>query len=137
MKRLSRMSGVTLLEIMLVLAVAAMIIVMSIKYYNSAISSEQTNSLLQSIQAIQASEDTLAQTTGSYGVTTASGLNLPASALYQPWGGTMTISSGTTSFVINLSNVPSYVCKLVTAKFKSVPRYTVGTNCSTITYANS
>jgi type II secretory pathway component PulJ len=39
--------GVTLLEIMLVLAVAAMIIIMSVRYYESANSSQQANATLQ------------------------------------------------------------------------------------------
>ena len=65
MKRsLSSILGVTLLEIMLVLAIAAMIIVMSIRYYQSANASSQANALMQQIQAITAAADNIAQGAG-------------------------------------------------------------------------
>jgi len=62
----SRMSGVTLLEILLVLAIAAMIIIMSIRYYQSATDSEQANMAMEQIQAITAAADNLALGGGSY-----------------------------------------------------------------------
>ncbi len=46
MKRLSVL-GVTLLEIMLVLAIAAMVVVMSIRYYQAARASQQANDVLE------------------------------------------------------------------------------------------
>ena len=60
MKRIQRsILGVTLLEIMLVLAIAAMVIVMSIRYYQSSTSSQQANAAMQSIQAIAAAMDNI------------------------------------------------------------------------------
>jgi len=47
MMKSRRMSGVTLLEIMLVLAVAAMVIVMSIRYYRNATNSQNSNVIIQ------------------------------------------------------------------------------------------
>lgn len=66
MKSLSRSAGVTLLEIMLVLAIAAMIIVMSVRYYQSASSSQQATAAFAQVQAITAAADTLAQMSGDY-----------------------------------------------------------------------
>lgn len=58
--------GVTLLEIMLVLAIAAMIIVMSIRYYDSATTSQQANTTLQQVQAIIVTMDNLGMGSNSY-----------------------------------------------------------------------
>ena len=58
--------GVTLLEVLLVLAIAAMIIVMSIRYYQSASTSQQVNMTMEEIQAITAAADNLAIGSGSY-----------------------------------------------------------------------
>ena len=52
MMRSRKSSGATLLEVMLVLAVAAMVIVMSIRYYKNAQNSQNVNAILAQIQAI-------------------------------------------------------------------------------------
>lgn len=66
MKRLSRILGVTLLEIMLVLAVASLVIVLSIRYYQST----QTALAIQQIQriatAIIAFADSYGLSSGTY-----------------------------------------------------------------------
>src|SRR5438128_3196775 len=93
----SSVLGVTLLEIMLVLAIAAMIIVMSIRYYQSAGSSNQANAVLQQIQAITAMADNLAQTNGSYSSVSNGTLDplLPGNSFTAPSSGKMTITGGT------------------------------------------
>ena len=58
--------GVTLLEIMLVLAIAAMIIVMSVRYYQSTTNAQQANAFVAQMQAIAAAMDQLAESTHSY-----------------------------------------------------------------------
>lgn len=57
----SKARGVTLLEIMLVLAVAAMVIVMSIRYYQSAQSNQGVNETMSQIQAIASGMDNIAK----------------------------------------------------------------------------
>ncbi len=66
MKLLKSIKGVTLLEIMLVLAIAAMVIVMSIRYYQSATLSQQVNQTMSQIQSIAAAADNLAVGSNSY-----------------------------------------------------------------------
>lgn len=127
--------GVTLLEIMLVLAIAAMIIVMSVRYYQSATSSQQANSLLQQIQAITAAADGLAQSTGSY---SAAGVNtttvqalVPQNSMTTPWGTDITIPSATaTTYTVNIASVPSGVCPLVLSKLQANNHYSTSTTCS-------
>src|SRR3990167_4037758 len=117
-----RLLGVTLLEIMLVLAIAAMIIIMSIRYYQSASASQQANSVLQEIQAITAAADSLALGSGAgYANTsvTTLGAVLPGgtAAFTAPWGGAITISSPqATSYQVYIASVPVSVCPLVVSK---------------------
>lgn len=67
MKRTNKsVLGVTLLEVMLVLAIAAMIIVMSIRYYQSATASQQANQASGQVQAIASAFDNLALAKGNY-----------------------------------------------------------------------
>ena len=62
--------GITLLEVLLVLAIAAMIIVMSIRYYQSASASEVVNNVMQEMQAITATADSLSASSGNYSTVT-------------------------------------------------------------------
>lgn len=133
--------GVTLLEIMLVLAVAAMIIIMSVRYYQSATVSQQANSVLQQIQAISAAADTYAQGAGGYTGLNASGGsagNLPLASpnlLNLPWGGTAGVSGqSATTYQITLTGIPNSVCTIISARIGTGGKYTVATDCSTISY---
>lgn len=129
MKKFAKsMHGVTLLEIMLVLAIAAMIIVMSVRYYQSATSSQQANSVLQQIQAITAAADGLAQASGSYtagNITSASiAPLLPANGLVAPWGSTIEVSGATaTSYTVSIPGVPGGVCPLLISKLAANNHY--------------
>jgi type II secretory pathway pseudopilin PulG len=141
------MLGVTLLEIMLVLAVASMIIVMSVRYYQSAMANQQANSILQQLQAITAQADILAQATGSYAVANVSMNTLApllpggtANAFVTPWGTTIVIGTPTDStYPITVPVVPTGVCPLVISKLKQNNHYAnvLPTSCaagSSITY---
>lgn len=138
MRRFSRSAlGVTLLEIMLVLAVAAMIIVMSVRYYQSASISQEANAFLSQVNAITAAMNSMSQSTGNYSGLTQASISpiLPTNGLIPPWGGTaLTVQGSATGFTINASNVPDGVCSLVGSQLQSSANFTVGTNCATITY---
>lgn len=135
MKKFARkMLGVTLLEIMLVLAIAAMIIVMSVRYYQSASSSQQANAVLQQIQAITAAADSLAQASGSYQEANISNTTLkpllPNSAnttgdtILSPWGTDITVGSAQAStYQVTIPQTPSGVCPLVISKLATNNHY--------------
>lgn len=116
MKRLSRMAGVTLLEIMLVLAIAAMVIVMSIRYYQSASMSQKVNTAMEDITGIVSAGENFLNAQGSYsGVHSISALGpygLPqgASATSSPWGGKITVSGSTSTMTITIPNIPADAC---------------------------
>lgn len=135
MKSAIKMLGVTLLEIMLVLAIAAMVIVMSVRYYQSATISNQTNAVLQQIQAITAAMDSLAAATGDYdnakpGVPAAIG---GAQNLNTPWGTIIGITSAKTTYTIGIPLTPAGVCANLAAKLKANPKITVTTTTCTAT----
>lgn len=134
MKKFAKsVSGVTLLEVMLVLAIAAMIIVMSVRYYQSASASNQVNTTIGEITNIVASADSLAQATGKYnsgGSNSVSIANLrplvPAGSLTTPWGTDFTITGvAASSYTVNAINVPSNVCPLLRGKLLANNHFTV------------
>ncbi|MBX3708333.1 MAG: hypothetical protein KIT56_06585 [Gammaproteobacteria bacterium] len=123
--------GVTLLEVMLVLAIAAMIIVMSVRYYQSASASQQANAVLQQIQGIVSAADNLAQAGGSYSAVKLNNSTLtpllPGGALTTPWGEPITVTStSATTFTINAGHVPSGVCPLLYSKLATNNHYSIG-----------
>ena len=139
MKRLGRsILGVTLLEIMLVLAIAAMIIVMSVRYYNTANTSQQANAYLQQVEAIVAAANQMSQGTGSYSGATTSAIQaiLGTNGLTPPWGGTSPLAVKPTAgglAITPASTPPAGICALVAGQLSGNPNYTA-TNC-TITYS--
>ncbi|HTM63933.1 MAG TPA: type 4 pilus major pilin [Gammaproteobacteria bacterium] len=152
MKNVSKMVGVTLLEVMLVLAVAAMIIVMSVRYYQTATYNQQTNTALQTIQAITAAADSLAQGSGTYdSVTQANIANLMPSNMVSggninsPWGGTITVGAGSgQTYSVTFTNTPQNICTALSSRLQPNSKFTsVTSTCTastqdfTYTYDNS
>lgn len=124
--KLKNAIGVTLLEIMLVLAVAAMVIVMSIKYYDTANTSQMANLAMNQIQAITAAADNIGIGTGDFSGIAANGSNVAnivagTDTLTSATGGTVTITGGTAAsytvgMVLNKSVCPSVDAKLAAIK---------------------
>jgi type II secretory pathway pseudopilin PulG len=139
MKRLVKtVIGVTLLEVMLVLAIAALIIVMSVRYYQSASTSQEAAAFLSQIQAVAAAMNSMSQSTGNYsglGSSNVIGI-LPPNGLVVPWGSgkKITIVGSATNFVITATSVPAGICALITRQLTSSQNWTVAGDCSTITY---
>jgi type II secretory pathway pseudopilin PulG len=134
MKRhLKTIAGVTLLEIMLVLAVASMVIVMSIRYYQNAQNSENTNIIMEQIQNISAAADNLAQGAGTYSAATTSAVSAIAGSnnMITPYAGTIVVSGGSTSYSVNIPSIPSGVCTNLAAKLKANSKFSVVGTCGT------
>ena len=122
MKKLTKMAGITLLEVMLVLAVAALIIVMSIRFYNSAIANNEVNGALEMGQAVISAADGFAAGTGNMSSVTQAGIQgtLPNNSLTLPWNQQMTITNITgTSITINYAAVPTAVCPALQARLNA------------------
>lgn len=128
MRRFSKsMLGVTLLEIMLVLAVAAMIIVMSVRYYQSATASQESNATMEQVSAITAAADGIAQGSNTYSAVTQSAVKpmMPNQTFATPWGGTVTITTGkATTYSVTITSVPVNVCSQIVPKLAANTKFT-------------
>ena len=90
-KSYQKMLGVTLLEIMLVLAIAALVIIMSIRFYQSASTSNKVNAGMSTINSIVAAAESYFNAKGTYSGVAAGVVNyLPGGGTTMPpspWGG--------------------------------------------------
>jgi type II secretory pathway pseudopilin PulG len=133
--------GITLLEVLLVLAIASMIIVMSIRYYQSAVGAQGANTILEEMQAITAAMDNLATASGSY-----TNVSNPASTVQSVISVTnissITASSATQYSVKLTTSTTTAICNNLTSQVSSNPNlntiYT-GLSCGggTVSYTYS
>ena len=123
MKRsMKSMMGVTLLEIMLVLAIAAMVIVMSVRYYQSASSNQKLNAGMSTVTGILAAAESYATANGTFATITNATLAdyLGSSAPKSPWGGDVTVTGKTAnSFTIEFPSVSTSDCTRFSALLTS------------------
>ena len=127
MKRFIRsMLGVTLLEIMLVLAVAAMIIVLSVRYYQSASANQQANSLLQQLEAITAIADGIGQANNSYSTVNTTNVQgqMPNQNMNTPWGSSISVTGSTNAYTVSISTgIPAAVCAQIVPRLETNAKY--------------
>jgi type II secretory pathway pseudopilin PulG len=137
-KQFKSVYGVTLLEIMLVLAIAAMIIVMSVRYYQSAQASSQANAFVAQVQAIASAAENLAQGGGTFpSLATLSPMLPPNTLTNPPWGGTLTYAATATGFTLAIGTAPgTATCSLILAKLLASSQFT-GSTCTSVTYSSS
>lgn len=142
-KTMKSMLGVTLLEIMLVLAIAAMVIVMSVRYYQSATQSQQANAGMQMVQGITAAADGLSQGSGTYNSVTNDNVKamLPGKSLKTPWGKDVAITAGESSYSVTMTFTTETegVCRQIAARVEANPKVSVtnngcGSSPPTVTY---
>lgn len=125
-------AGVTLLEILLVLAISVSITLMSVRYYSSATSSMQTNQTLTQIQAITAAIDSYSAGL-SYANVTPSQIKaiLPSFSTKTAWGEPIAIEHFThSSYDVTLPKLPSSVCPLLVSKLATNNHYKIKGGCS-------
>ena len=118
--------GVTLIEVALVLVVAAFLIVMSVRYYKSTNDSAQANALMNKIQSITSAADSLSISTGSYSTITQSALApiLPGDVFTMPGGGAIAVNGNSTGLTIIFTlKIPQGVCILLLEKLSTDNRY--------------
>lgn len=132
------MMGVTLLEIMLVLAIAALVIVMSIRFYQSASSSQKVNSMISLTQGIVAAGENYFNANGSSYNNVATGITtyLPGNIVpNSPWGSKITIGGNANILTISLTTaIPTNDCTPVINILKQNSHFTPTPTCTKITY---
>lgn len=127
-RSLRSMAGVTLLEVMLVLSIVALIILMSVRYYQSTTTASQTEQAMGIISAITAAADNLSLgTAGGYSNVTAANMSsvIGSANMNSPWGGTITFGSGTTtSYGVTIPKPTAAVCTAILIKLKANTKFT-------------
>ena len=133
-KYMRSVSGVTLLEVMLVLAIAAMIIVMSVRYYQAATNSQQANTALEDVQNIVAAADGLAVGGGSYSAISASISTVVGSTnMKDPTGSTISISAPSATSLQMTLNMSAPACISAAARLSANTKYTATCSGGTLT----
>lgn len=138
MKRSSKsMLGVTLLEIMLVLAIAAMVIVMSIRYYQSASTNQKINVTLNNLTGIIAAGESYLAANGTFDTISSTALQpyLPGNSMPNSgWGGAMSVDKiSATSYRISMPAPPTPDCTRLKALITTNQKVTAAADCSTFT----
>ncbi|HSW70519.1 MAG TPA: hypothetical protein VLH77_00895 [Gammaproteobacteria bacterium] len=119
--------GVTLLEVMLVLSIVALIILMSVRYYQSATTASQTEQVMGIISAITAAADNLSLgSAGGYSNVTFGNMSsvVGSSTLKSPWGGAISFGTGNaTSYSVTIPNPTQGVCTAILIKLKANSKF--------------
>lgn len=128
-EKLRNRKGIGLLELMLALAIIAILIIMATRYYQSASTSQKIADAQGQITAIMTAATSWAKgfAPPSYtGVSmTAISGGLPKTlagtgANASPWGTNISVAAGTpasTTFTITFTGIPGYSCDAIKAKY--------------------
>lgn len=135
-KAFKSVGGVTLLEIMLVLAIASMIIVMSIRYYQSASNSQKLSQAVNDITGIIAAQESFFNATGALGAASSIQAYLPGNVVpTAPWGGSYTVATTASNiWTIAIPNVPTgSTCTSLTSMLQRNSKLSVSASCDKVT----
>lgn len=114
--------GVTLIELLAALAIAAIVVSGGLSLYNMAVSSSSGTAMVKGIIAIRASTQQMFMGQGSYGVGSVNATLITANKVPADFttatptintplsGGTLTVTGATNNFTIAVTNVPDDVC---------------------------
>lgn len=111
--------GYSLIELMLALAIIAIMLVVATRYYSTTSSSQKVNAGVNMLQAVINAGEDIKNTTNSYksivGIQKLIDQGLVpknfSDTNINPWGGSINATSGTdTNFVLTLTNIPLEDC---------------------------
>ena len=113
-KLLKSTSGVTLLEVLLVLVIASLILVMSIRYYQTASQNAKVNAGMETLTGVMASVDSYLVAGNALAAMTATTLGpfMPnGAAPNNPWtGAPITVTGTAANYTVGFANVPTAAC---------------------------
>jgi Tfp pilus assembly protein PilE len=116
-----KMKGLTLIEALLFLGIAAVVIVAAVAFYNNATSSNKLNNVKSQVQAISGGVQSLYASQSTYtSVSTSLVVNaglapqntINGNAMVNPWGGAIDVTSPAPGrhFEIEIDNIPADAC---------------------------
>lgn len=127
------MLGVTLLEILLVLVIASLVIVMSLRYFTSATNQQKISSGIDMVQSIVAGAETYRLQNGTYSGVSLDNIKAAMSLkdILSPWGGVVAVAStGSNSYTINIPTVPGYACTPLVKAVTQNAKITTDSTCA-------
>ena len=126
--------GVTLLESLLVLAVVAIIIALSVRYYQSVTLRSAVNRFMLQLNTIHEAMSGLAASTNSYAGITTNDLAtaLPPNGLKTPWGNVITLPTSEVGYYrLQITRcLPYSACLLLVSVLSSNTHYTMNKGVS-------
>lgn len=142
MMKKNKHQGISLLELMLSLAIIAILLVMATRYYQITRQSQQVEEGLELMTSIYTAGSSYLESNPSFsGVTLQTFINngsVPASfknsATINPWGGALTVTGSAQNLVVGMTNIPDKACNNLDAKVKQ--KFGVSTSsCNNNTYS--
>lgn len=129
--------GVGLIEMVLVIAIIAGIIIGGVGYYRSNVAAQRASDLTSGIHGIQASTRAMANGTGSYGVGSLNAIlvrndRVPATfkpsgaTITTPFGSAVTVTGATSSFTITVASAGTSECTTLLTSSGNFVSYKVG-----------
>jgi len=118
--------GVTLIEVLLVLAFVSLLMVLAIRYYQQAVNHSYANSALEMVSSITVAASSLQSTNNTYNPVSTSAIQplMPNGSLTTPWGGQMSIvGSWNNGYMITITNIPQGVCLLIESHLATNPDF--------------
>lgn len=143
--RASRQAGMTLIEIIVVLAIGALIIGGALSLYANASSSQSSNQLNSDLTAIRASVKSLYHTQGGYGTSSLNSLlinskkvpttmTITGTTINHALNGTITVTGATNNFTMTVTSIPTDVCVVLLAAASGFISIQVGSNAALSTF---
>lgn len=138
-----KITGITLLEVVLVLAIIGLILTLTVRYFNVASTSEQVNQAMTEIQTITKASYQWLQVQRQADFASGNPIDInklqqagliDATQITDPWGGAITVEPGTSDsnlVHISLPNVSEKICKNLKTRMSGVTNHQ---DCSNQTY---
>lgn len=143
--RASRQAGMTLIEIIVVLAIGALIIGGALSLYSNASSSQSSNQLNSDLTAIRASVKSIYSTQGGYGTASLNSvlinakkvpttMSVSGTTISHALNGTLTVTGATSSFTMAVTAIPTDVCVALLSAASGFSSIQVGSNAARTTF---
>jgi prepilin-type N-terminal cleavage/methylation domain-containing protein len=141
----TRQAGMTLIEVIVVLAIGALIIGGALSLYTSGSASQSTNQFNAEIAALRAATKSLYAGQGGYAVGSInsvlingkkvpSTMTVSGTTINHSMNGTVTVTGATSNFTITATAIPTEVCVGVVAAASGYTSIKVGTNAARTTF---
>lgn len=139
--RKARQTGMTLIEIIVVLAIGALIIGGALSLYSNASSAQASNQMNSDLTAVRASVKSIYSTQGGYGTASLNSvlinaqkvpttMSVSGTTINHALNGTLVVNGATNNFTMTTSNIPTDVCVALLSAASGFTSIQVGSNAA-------